>query len=77
MLFQTFALSYAFCQDDTPMTADLKSSGAKLASVEQVAKDIIAGIDKGRAEIYTPKKWWLMMMIIRHLPRFIFNKMDI
>ncbi len=62
---------------DTPMTAELKSSGAKLASVEQVAKDIIAGIDKGRAEIYTPQKWWLIMMIIRHLPRFIFHKMDI
>jgi len=62
---------------DTPMTAHLKQDGAKLASVEAVANDIVQGVQKGRAVIYTPGKWWLIMMIIRHLPRFIFNKMDI
>jgi decaprenylphospho-beta-D-erythro-pentofuranosid-2-ulose 2-reductase len=62
---------------DTPMTAHLKQNGAALASVEDVADDIVKGIAKGKPVIYTPSKWALIMMIIRHLPRFIFNRMDI
>lgn len=62
---------------DTPMTAELKSQGAKLASSTDVAKDIVNGIEKGKAVVYTPKKWALIMMIIRCLPAFVFNKVDI
>jgi len=62
---------------DTPMTTHLKSKGAKLAPVEAVAKRIVEGIDTGKEVIYAPRKWWLIMMIIRHLPSFIFKKMDI
>ncbi len=62
---------------DTPMTAHLKSSGAKLASVEQVAGKIVSGVARGKAVIYAPAKWQLIMLIIRHLPCFIFNKLDI
>tara|TARA_R110001583_G_scaffold195527_1_gene375369 strand:- start:6275 stop:7027 length:753 start_codon:yes stop_codon:yes gene_type:complete len=62
---------------DTPMTAHLKSKGVSLASVEFVAKSIVDGVQKGRSVIYTPAKWQLIMMIIRHLPRFVFNKLDI
>ncbi len=62
---------------DTPMTASLKSSGAKLASVDDVAGAIVRGIDEGRATVYAPGKWALIMMVIRHLPAFVFNKMDI
>lgn len=63
---------------DTPMTASLKEQGvAKLAPVEEVAAEILLAIEKGLAVAYVPKKWWLIMMIIRHLPRFIFNKLNI
>lgn len=62
---------------DTPMTAYLKSNGAKLASVEQVASNIVSGVALGKAVIYAPAKWQLIMMIIRHLPRVIFNQMNI
>ncbi len=62
---------------DTPMTANLKQKGAKLTSVEAVAKAIVSGAAKGHPVIYAPMKWLLIMMIIRHLPRFVFNKMDI
>ena len=62
---------------DTPMTAALKSRGAKLASVEAVAADIVAGMARRRPVIYTPGKWALIMLVIRHLPRFVFNRMDI
>lgn len=62
---------------DTPMTAHLKENGAKLASVEGVALKIVDGIETGQPIIYAPEKWRLIMMVIRHLPSFIFNKMDI
>jgi short-subunit dehydrogenase len=62
---------------ETPMTAHLKGNGAKLAAVDDVAKLIVEGIDAGKATIYAPGKWWLIMMIIRHLPAMIFNKMNI
>lgn len=60
---------------DTPMTADLGLSG--LASPDKVANDIVKGVAAGKAVIYTPVKWAMIMIVIRHLPRFIFNKMDI
>jgi decaprenylphospho-beta-D-erythro-pentofuranosid-2-ulose 2-reductase len=62
---------------DTPMTAHLKQEGGKLASVEQVAQNIVDGMRAGKAVVYAPGKWALIMLIIRHLPNFIFNKMDI
>ena len=62
---------------DTPMTASLKEKGAKPARVDEVAKAILATVDKGTPVAYVPQKWWLIMMIIRHLPNFIFNKMNI
>ena len=62
---------------DTPMTAHLKQQGMALASAEQVAQAIVDGIAKGAATIYAPAKWKLIMLVIRHLPNFIFNRMDI
>ena len=61
---------------DTPMTAHLKQQGG-LANVEDVAKLIVKAISQGKPVVYTPAKWAVIMMIIRHLPRFVFNKMDI
>jgi len=61
----------------TPMTAHLQSAGVKLAPVEKVAADIVAGIESGKPVVYTPAKWALIMAVIRNLPRFIFNRMDI
>lgn len=62
---------------DTPMTAQLKQTGAKLASSVDVAKEIIVGIEQGRRVVYTPKPWLFIMLIIRHLPFFVFKRMDI
>jgi short-subunit dehydrogenase len=62
---------------DTPMTAAFKAKGAKLAPVEDVAAQIVAAIEKGTPTVYAPGKWWLIMMIIRHLPAVVFNKINI
>lgn len=62
---------------DTPMTSHLKEDGAKLAPVEAVAKKIVYAIEHGVSTAYVPAKWALLMLVIRHLPRFIFNKLNI
>lgn len=62
---------------DTPMTAHLKGGGLKLASVESVARDIVTGIQKGKPVVYAPGKWQLIMLVIRCMPRVIFNKLNI
>lgn len=62
---------------DTPMTAQLKAKGIKLAPVEDVAAGIVTAVAAGKPVAYVPGKWWLIMMVIRHLPSVIFNKMNI
>jgi len=62
---------------ETPMTAHLTAGGAKMAPVEEVARSIVAAIDSGKPAVYVPAKWQFIMLIIRHLPSFIFNKMNI
>lgn len=62
---------------DTPMTAHLKQFGAKLAAPSRVAEDIVRGIDSGQRVVYTPKIWSIIMLVIRHLPYFVFRRMDI
>jgi decaprenylphospho-beta-D-erythro-pentofuranosid-2-ulose 2-reductase len=62
---------------DTPMTAQLKQQGSRLARVEDVARLIVKGVDQGKPIVYAPAKWALIMMVIRHLPNIIFNKLEI
>ena len=62
---------------ETPMTAALVANGLKAAPVDEVAQSMVAAIDRGTPEVYVPGKWWVIMMVIRHLPRFVFNKMNI
>jgi decaprenylphospho-beta-D-erythro-pentofuranosid-2-ulose 2-reductase len=61
----------------TPMTAALSGKGPKLADVADVASIIVKGVERSTSMVYAPQKWQIIMMVIRHLPRFIFNKMDI
>jgi len=62
---------------DTKMTDGLPKGGPLWATPEQVAADIDAAARKGRTELYTPWFWAPIMLIIRNLPRLIFNKMKI
>lgn len=62
---------------DTPMTAHLKADGARMAAVEDVARGIVAAIERGRPVAYVPSIWRVIMMVIRHLPAFVFNKLNI
>ncbi len=62
---------------DTPMTAHMTSQSGRLASASEVAKQIVSGIDKGKPVIYTPAKWALIMWVVRCLPRWVFNRINI
>ncbi len=62
---------------DTPMTAHLKARGVRLADAGEVAKQIVRGVERGRPVVYVPAEWGVIMWIIRHLPRAIFNRLDI
>lgn len=57
----------------TGMTAGLKPPPFA-GEPEQVAKDVLAAIDKKRPLVYTPGIWALVMLVIRFLPRFVMRK---
>ncbi|MFM7633453.1 MAG: SDR family NAD(P)-dependent oxidoreductase [Betaproteobacteria bacterium] len=59
----------------TPMTAHLATAG--LAKVEQVAHAIVKAIEAGKPVVYVPAKWQVIMLIVQHLPRWIFHKLNI
>ncbi len=61
---------------DTAMTWGLPGLFL-VASPENVADDIARAVLKGRNVIYTPFFWRYIMLIIRHIPEFIFKKMKI
>jgi len=42
--------------------------------VDQVAQAVVRAIKKGAPVLYTPKMWGLVMLVIRHLPRFVMRK---
>jgi len=60
----------------TPMTTTL-AGNLPMAEPQAVAQRIVKGISRKKPVIYAPAKWWLIMKIIAHLPRLIFNRMDI
>ena len=62
---------------DTPMTADLKAQGRRMASVEQVAADIVRGIARGQEVVYTPGIWRLIMWVVRHIPSRVFRHINL
>ena len=62
---------------DTPMTASMQKGGPLWATTDKVAVDIERAVAKGKRVIYTPWFWWMIMMIIRHLPWFVFRRLKI
>lgn len=62
---------------ESPMTADRMAKGQRVASTADVARTIVAGMKRGKPVIYAPPIWQVIMLVVRHLPRFIFNKLSI
>lgn len=61
---------------DTAMTWGIEGMFL-VASPDAVAKDILNAVAKKKNVIYTPFFWRYIMLIIRHIPEFIFKKMSI
>jgi decaprenylphospho-beta-D-erythro-pentofuranosid-2-ulose 2-reductase len=62
---------------DTPMTAHMVKGGPLWATPDRIAADIERAANRHRAVVYTPWFWWSIMMIIRHLPRFVVHRLKI
>lgn len=61
----------------TKMTQGLDLPEKLTAQPEDVAKDIFNAQQKGKDVLYTKGIWRLIMLIIKHIPEFIFKKMSI
>jgi decaprenylphospho-beta-D-erythro-pentofuranosid-2-ulose 2-reductase len=59
---------------DTPMTAHLDRSGPLWSTPEAVAACIVRAMRRGRAVVYAPGWWWLVMAVVRALPRPILRR---
>jgi len=60
----------------TPMTAGMAGSG-KFADPGKVAASIVKAIDARQDVLYVPAKWGPIMFVIRHIPEFIFKKLNL
>jgi short-subunit dehydrogenase len=59
---------------DTSMTWGLPGLFL-VASPEAVARDMLAAADKGKAVVYLPRFWRLIMLIIQHIPTAIMKRL--
>jgi short-subunit dehydrogenase len=61
---------------DTPMTRDFKK-GALWAKPDGIARGIVHAADRGRNVVYLPWFWLPIMLIIRHIPEFVFKRIKL
>ena len=59
---------------DTPMTAAFPK-GALWATPKRRARDILHGMDRQRMILYSPGFWRWIMLVIRHLPEWVFCRL--
>lgn len=62
---------------DTPMTAGFEKKGLLWAKPEAVAAAIVKAAQEGGPVVYAPPFWRFIMLVIRHLPVVVFNKLNI
>jgi len=61
---------------DTPMTKDF-DKGILWASADKVADDIYKAAAKGKNEVYTPRFWAVIMLVIKSIPEAIFKRLNL
>lgn len=61
----------------TPMTAELGMPAKRLADPALVARDIVRSMAAGKVVVYTPWPWRWIMLIIRHIPAFVFARINL
>ncbi|MDP6928194.1 MAG: SDR family NAD(P)-dependent oxidoreductase [Planctomycetota bacterium] len=61
---------------ETPMTEDVEGM-FWLISAERAAGIILKAMRRGKAVIYVPARWRLMMFVVRSIPSFLFRKLNV
>lgn len=61
---------------ETDMLKDVKRR-MWVVSADKVAADVWSAIKARKQEIYTPARWALLMLVIRHIPSFIFRRLSL
>jgi decaprenylphospho-beta-D-erythro-pentofuranosid-2-ulose 2-reductase len=61
----------------TPMTEHLAVAGARLADVHQVASGIARAVTRNRRVAYVPRRWAIIMAVVRSIPAPVFNRLDL
>ena len=61
----------------TPMTEGFDRKGALWAKPEGVAAVVRRAADRGGPVVYAPARWRLIMLVIRCVPTFIFNRLNL
>lgn len=62
---------------DSPMTAGIEKNGPLWATPEKIAEDMQKMVGKGGGVLYTPWFWRYILLIISHVPDFIFKKLSL
>jgi short-subunit dehydrogenase len=62
---------------DSPMTAHLVKRGPLWSSPDRVAFDIHRAVERGRRVVYSPPYWRAIMIVISHLPWFMFKRLKL
>ena len=52
------------------------AKNALFARADTVAAGIVAAIDAGRAEVYVPSYWRLIMAVVRNLPERVLQRVQ-
>ena len=62
---------------DTPLTAHIERK-PMVISAGKAASLILAAARRGSsASVFVPGQWWVVAMILRHLPSFVFRRLNI
>lgn len=61
----------------TPMTHELALPLLLVSRPEDVARRIVSGIERGTDVLYAPAYWRLIMLIVRLIPRTLFERMNL
>ena len=62
---------------DTPMTAAIDRKPMVIPASKAAALILSAARGGGSPSVFVPGQWWLVAMILRHIPSFVFRKLNL
>ena len=62
---------------DTPMTASIEKNGPLWAQPDDIAEGIVKAVEAKSSIVYLPGFWRFIMLIIKHIPEFIFKRLSL